>query len=751
MKTYLLTLTLLLVLSAARVSAQTVTLFIGGQVTTTPSGTPWPDHLVFVNAYPDSLNPSTYVRDSATTNPNGVYSFTLTIPWVAGTAVPFSVSTYDCQSNLHQQYFWYSGNSTQFSANFSLCDTFPPPASCENYQLSTNLGNYLMSLHGALYNPQPASYSWNFGDGTTATGADIIHQYPGPGVYFTTLTTITEDSCMNVSYAYYGFNDSIPPSPCENSISVTDIQGLLVSLSGSVVNQQTAVYTWEFGDGASASGSVVSHLYPITGVYNITLRTITNDSCNAVSMHTLTLLDSIVPSGCDNYISVTGTQGLTVSLNGGLYNQNGATFAWSFGDGSAGSGPFVTHTYAFPGTYAVSLTTITADSCVDVTTTNITLIDSIPNGCNSYFTASAGNNLYEIYFEGFTSSQYPSDFNWDFGDGTTATGYNVQHTYSVQGTYTVGLSTTDSTGCSYTFVSTVTVGMNTIYSIYGQVFAQNQSITACKVQLFSQDPAGSMTMVQEVFPDSANYYTFPNVNSGIYRILAIPLPGTVYAQQYLPTYFGDAYMWEEATPVVLGQPLNPYHINLVSFDSISGGSGLINGELNAGGKSMSAGNQEILILDNANNPVKYMFSEADGTFSFAGLPYGEYFVYPVITGVTTYPVTVVLSAENSTVTVIMTINGQTIAAVNESDRINLVESIYPNPATDYVLVSVKVTGSAKIRIMDISGRILWAGNETNIQSEKLVRIPVSELKPGMYLLMVADEKGNSSSRMFLKN
>lgn len=751
MKTHLLTLTFLLVLSAASLSAQTVTLFIGGQITTTPSGTPWPDHQVFVNAYPDSLNPSTYVSDTATTNPNGVYSFSLTIPWVAGTAVPFSVSSYDCQSNLHQQYFSYSGNSTQFTANFTLCDTFPPPSSCENYQLSTALGNYSLSLHGALYNPQPASYSWNFGDGTTATGADIVHQYPGPGVYFTTLTTLTQDSCLNVSYAYYGFNDSIPPVPCENYISVTDVQGLLVSLSGSVINQQTAVYTWDFGDGAVGTGQDVTHLYPSQGTYNITLSTFTNDSCMSVSLYTIALSDTIGPLPCANYISVTGTQGLTVSLNGGLYNQQGATFAWSFGDGSAGSGPFVTHTYAFPGTFTVSLTTITADSCIDISTTNIILFDSIPNGCSSYFTASAGNNLYEIYFEGYTSSPFPSVFNWDFGDGTTATGYNVLHTYTVPGTYTVALSTIDSLGCAYTFVSTVTVGMNAVYSLYGQVFAQNQTITACKVQLFSQDPAGSMAMIQEVYPDSANYYTFPNVNSGIYRILAIPLPGTVYAQQYLPTYFGDAFMWEEATPIVLGQPSNPYHINLISFDSINGGSGLINGELNAGGKSMGVGNQEILILDNANNPVKYMFSQADGTFSFAGLPFGEYLVYPVITGVTTYPVTVVLSAENSTVTVIMTINGQTIAGINEGVQLNLVENIYPNPADDFIFASLKVKGSAKIMVMDASAKTLWTGNETNIQNEKLIRIPVSELKPGMYFLMVVDEKGYRSSRKFLKN
>lgn len=57
----------------------------------------------------------------------------------------------------------------------------------------------------------------------------------------------------------------------------------------------------------------------------------------------------------------------------------------------------------------------------------------------------------------FASSTYPfTTLTWDFGDGTTATGANVTHSYNFGGTYTVKLTATDNfSGC--TFVATTEV------------------------------------------------------------------------------------------------------------------------------------------------------------------------------------------------------------------------------------------------------------------------------------------------------
>jgi len=48
----------------------------------------------------------------------------------------------------------------------------------------------------------------------------------------------------------------------------------------------------------------------------------------------------------------------------------------------------------------------------------------------------------------YTQSIATSTFTWDFGDGTTATGQNVTHTYSTEGGYDVDLVVTDNHGCT---------------------------------------------------------------------------------------------------------------------------------------------------------------------------------------------------------------------------------------------------------------------------------------------------------------
>jgi PKD repeat protein len=59
--------------------------------------------------------------------------------------------------------------------------------------------------------------------------------------------------------------------------------------------------------------------------------------------------------------------------------------------------------------------------------------------------------------EGATAVKYE----WDFGDGETATGAEVTHTYTRTGTFTVKLTVTDSVGRVGTSTEPVKVGQST--------------------------------------------------------------------------------------------------------------------------------------------------------------------------------------------------------------------------------------------------------------------------------------------------
>ena len=75
-------------------------------------------------------------------------------------------------------------------------------------------------------------------------------------------------------------------------------------------------------------------------------------------------------------------------------------------------------------------------------------------------TPATGNAPLNVAFNGSASADVDgalTNYAWNFGDGTTGTGVNVQHSYSYAGNFTVRLTVTDSSGRTDTTTRTVTV------------------------------------------------------------------------------------------------------------------------------------------------------------------------------------------------------------------------------------------------------------------------------------------------------
>jgi PKD repeat protein len=152
-----------------------------------------------------------------------------------------------------------------------------------------------------------------------------------------------------------------------------------------------------------------------------------------------------------------------VATDPGLIDQTGLAYRWEFGDGSQGSGPAVSHAYDRAGTYTVRLIVTDKDgaSNSDTATVQVTAVQPRPQAPQAVISGPASGLVGEMLtFNGDGSSDSDGSivsYLWEFGDGLTASGANVTHSYGAPGSYPVRLTIIDDTGLSATAALTVQI------------------------------------------------------------------------------------------------------------------------------------------------------------------------------------------------------------------------------------------------------------------------------------------------------
>lgn len=302
-------------------------------------------------------------------------------------------------------------------------------------------------------------WRWDFGDNTT----DTINQnptkvYASNGVYSIKLRAINSIGCYAdttkaldmtaVLTAKYGVRDTI----CAGAIATFTDSSSNAGLGGGIVK-----WTWNFGDATPvvvANTSVFqNHSFANPGVYTVTLVVETSGGCTATFSKQVT----VRPNPTANFTPPAGVclPGSTSFINTTTISDttiNTITYVWNFGDGS----PTVTTfspTHIFPNTtpptggYNVLLTATSKYGCVGTKTTPLTEVFTKPVAT---FTAPPklclGDTARFIDNSSGTGQTITKWF-WKFGDTTTDTVQNPNHTYTAIGTYQVTLAVQSNKGC----------------------------------------------------------------------------------------------------------------------------------------------------------------------------------------------------------------------------------------------------------------------------------------------------------------
>jgi len=300
---------------------------------------------------------------------------------------------------------------------------------------------------------------WDMGDGTVynitnPADRNVTHQYDFSNDYFVTLTITDAAGCSD------SFSQTIVIQPGPTAFFSYDencagqavvFTDLSITNGGSDITS----WLWDFGDvqsGTNNSSALQNPAHTFVGEmppdgYNVTLTVTNATGCSHTVVQQVIVNDS-------PFVDIIASQSAVCLTEAVLFTgvgDNVVSWLWNFGDGNTATVQNPIHTYLVTGTYNVSLTIVTAQGCVNTANTQIVVNDQPVAG----FTTNS-----PVCFDSpvlFSNTSVSPNGNiqtwiWNFGDGTSETviapdNPNVEHAYTLAGTYNVTLTVIDNAGC----------------------------------------------------------------------------------------------------------------------------------------------------------------------------------------------------------------------------------------------------------------------------------------------------------------
>lgn len=330
---------------------------------------------------------------------------------------------------------------------------------------------------------RPRVICWSFGDGQDTcveyaqnfAGPYIIrHRYQHPGNYEVCVKAIyyggcEARKCKLVSIEFPAFCradfERLNVSPTTNPLHVT-----FKALPWHYNNKKPKVICWKFGDGKDTcieypedynGPYIVGHTYPERGKYEVCIKIIYYGGCEARKCREII----IEPNAACRVRLFEITPSIN-SLTRGFHaaplsspERRPVRICWNFGDGSdtcinlgdsvsPSQGLFIRHTFPAPGVYRVCVKILfeggcTAHDCREV------VIRMHNNVCGGFMTDSltAPRSFKFKAFPVHNNNDTVIGYRWSFGDGASATGREVTHTYASPGIYEVCVLIKTEHGC----------------------------------------------------------------------------------------------------------------------------------------------------------------------------------------------------------------------------------------------------------------------------------------------------------------
>jgi gliding motility-associated-like protein len=262
----------------------------------------------------------------------------------------------------------------------------------------------------------PASFVWDFGDGSPTVSAGLqsqIHPYQSAGTYIARL--------MMVDTSYCNFpdelDDTLRIAPLVKAQFETPALGCApytaifdnTSLAGQY-------FTWNFGDNSPVShDQYPTHLYTDTGTYTISLVAIDSATCNIIDSTKMSIVVSPKPHADFTTAPIPPQPNTTtVFTNASI---EATHYKWDFGDGDTAvknTMDTVMHLYKSAGTFQACLIAFNEFGCTDTACHPVeTLVNPLLDVPNAFTPGRFGqNSIFKVQGFGIVSMTFKIFNRW---------------------------------------------------------------------------------------------------------------------------------------------------------------------------------------------------------------------------------------------------------------------------------------------------------------------------------------------------
>lgn len=291
-------------------------------------------------------------------------------------------------------------------------------------------------------------WQWDFGDLTSSTQQNPLHQYASAGNYNVELIVTTNGGCSDTITNPVTVHAQPVAAFTTNTVcwgDTTKFTNGSSSSDGNIIS-----YAWDFSDGGQSTAIDPDHEFTMyNDSFMVTLIVQTQYGC--IDTLTQLVVTYPVPVVLFSPDATSGCEDFTVNFaeTSQINNATITNWLWDFGDGNFTYTQNPTHTYNDSGSYYVALTVTTSDGCLFIDTMNFPIV-VYPKPVADFTYAPQPVTIIQPEVE-FTDESFGATYwEYDFGDFDGSIQQNPTHTYQDTGIYTVQQIVINQYGCSDT-------------------------------------------------------------------------------------------------------------------------------------------------------------------------------------------------------------------------------------------------------------------------------------------------------------